>query len=96
MSGKNSAGLTVSASMFSLKTGSAIGNAVPAALLAMYGFVKDAKTQSSEAIEGIQVMYNLLPAVFFIAAGLMMFWYKIDSALLKRIEKDLSLKREQA
>ena len=95
VSGKNSAGLTVSASMFSLKAGSAIGSAIPAALLAMYGFVKDADAQSSEAIEGIQIMYNLLPAVFFIAAGVIMFWYKIDGALLKRIEAELSVKRSQ-
>ena len=64
VSGKNSAGLTVSASMFSLKAGSAIGSAVPAALLAMYGFVKGAESQSAEAIEGIQIMYNLLAGRF--------------------------------
>ncbi|MEE2786687.1 MAG: MFS transporter [Myxococcota bacterium] len=93
VSGKNSAGLTVSASMFSLKAGSAIGSAIPAALLAMYGFVQGAEAQSAEAIQGIQVMYNLLPAVFFIAAGVIMFWYKIDSALLQRIEEELSQKR---
>ena len=81
--------------MFSLKAGSAIGSAIPAALLAMYGFVKDAEAQSSQAIEGIQIMYNLLPAVFFIAAGVIMFWYKIDGAMLKRIEAELSLKRSQ-
>ena len=93
VSGKNSAGLTVSASMFSLKAGSAIGSAVPASLLAMYGFVKGQASQSNEALEGIQLMFNVLPAVFFFAAGLLMLGYKIDSKLLQKIESELAVKR---
>lgn len=95
VSGKNSAGLTVSASMFSLKAGSAIGSAIPASILAMYGFAKDATTQSDEAITGIQLMYNVVPAVFFFAAGLLMLAYKIDSKLLKQIEQELASRRSQ-
>ena len=81
--------------MFSLKAGSAIGSAIPASILAMYGFAKDATTQSSEAITGIQLMYNVVPAVFFFAAGLLMLAYKIDSKLLKQIEQELASRRSQ-
>ena len=63
-SGKNNAGLTVSASMFSLKAGSAIGSAIPAAILAMFAFNAQAKSQAVETIEGIQLMFNVVPAVF--------------------------------
>lgn len=93
VSGKNSAGLTVSASMFSLKAGSAIGSAVPASLLAMYGFVKGEANQSETALEGIQLMFNVLPAVFFFAAGLLMLAYKIDRKLLQQIEAELAISR---
>ena len=93
VSGKNSAGLTVSASMFSLKAGSAIGSAVPASLLAMYGFVKGEAKQSETALEGIQLMFNVLPAVFFFVAGLLMLAYKIDRKLLQKIEDELAVTR---
>ena len=96
VSGKNSAGLTVSASMFSLKAGSAIGSAVPASLLAMYGFVKGQTDQSERALEGIQLMFNVLPAVFFFVAGLLMLAYKIDRNLLRKIEAELGEKRAQS
>ena len=98
-SGKNSAGLTVSASMFSLKAGSAIGSAVPAAILAIYGFKKAHPVflqwdgQTPETIEGIQLMFNVVPALFFFVAGLLMIGYTINNKMLKQIEEDLASRR---
>ena len=40
-------------------------------------------------------MYNVVPAVFFFAAGLLMLAYKIDSKLLKQIEQELASRRSQ-
>ena len=94
ISGKNSAGLTVSASMFSLKAGSAIGSAIPAAILAFYSFNKDlGQQQIAETIKGIQIMFNIVPSIFFFIAGLLMIFYKINNKLLLQIERDLNLKR---
>lgn len=92
VSGKNSAGLTVSASMFSLKTGSAIGSAIPAAILASFGFVAN-QAQSESAISGIRLMYNLVPAGFFLTAAVLMIFYQIDRKTLKRIEAELRKRR---
>lgn len=100
-SGKNSAGLTVSASMFSLKTGSAIGSAIPAAFLAFFGFVERTDdvpnpVQPESVFSGIEYMFNIVPGVFFlVAAGLMLF-YQIDRKMLSRIEQDLLIRREGA
>lgn len=94
-SGKNNAGLTVSASMFSLKAGSAIGSAIPAALLSVYAFNADLTEQASSVTEGIQLMFNVIPASFFVIAAGLMFIYKIDRALLEQIEVDLSARRAQ-
>lgn len=91
-SGKNSAGLTVSASMFSLKTGSAIGSAIPGFILAGFGFIAN-QTQTPEAISGIRIMFNIAPAIFFMAAGVLMLFYKIDGRLVKRIEEELLKRR---
>ena len=95
VSGKNSAGLTVSASMFSLKAGSALGSAIPAAILAAFSFNSELETQVPEAISGIQVMFNGVPAVFFFIAGALMLIYQIDRELLEKIEADLNQKRSQ-
>ena len=38
-------------------------------------------------------MFNVLPAVFFFVAGLLMIAYKIDRQLLQKIETELGEKR---
>jgi GPH family glycoside/pentoside/hexuronide:cation symporter len=91
--GKNAAGLTVSASMFSLKFGSAVGGALPGFILAAFGFVAN-EIQTDSAITGIRMMFNVLPAVFFLVGGLMMLFYRIDRATLKRVETELHDRRE--
>ena len=92
VSGTNSAGLTVSASMFSLKTGSAIGSAVPAFILAAFGFVAN-EVQTPEAIQGIRLMFNVVPAMFFGAASLLIVFYRLDGTFVKRIETELMQRR---
>ncbi|WP_427454418.1 MFS transporter [Litorimonas sp. WD9-15] len=91
-SGINSAGLTVSASMFSLKTGSAVGSAVPAFILAGFGFIAN-EVQTPEAITGIRLMFNIVPALFFGAAGLLIVFYKLNGDTVKTIERELLIRR---
>lgn len=90
--GKQTAGLTVSASMFSLKFGSAIGAALPGFMLAWYGFVAN-EVQTDTALLGIRQMFNMLPAVFFLAGGLLMFFYQINRATLQQVEVELHERR---
>ena len=93
--GKNTAGLTVSASMFSLKFGSAVGGALPGFMLAWFGFVAN-EVQTESAITGIRLMFNVLPAIFFVAAGVLMAFYRIDRQTLTRIETELHDRRSGA
>lgn len=90
--GKNTAGLTVSASMFSLKFGSAVGGALPGFMLAWFGFVAN-EVQTDSAITGIRLMFNVLPAIFFVAAGLLMYFYRIDRETLTQLEAELHERR---
>jgi len=90
--GSNSAGLTVSASMFSLKFGSAVGGALPGFILAAFGFIAN-QNQTPESIEGIRYMFNLLPAIFFLAAAVLILFYKIDNNQLTQVEHDLAKRR---
>lgn len=91
--GKHTAGLIVSASMFSLKFGSAVGGALPGFILAAVGFVAN-EIQTDTAITGIRVMFSALPAVFFLAAGLLILFYKIDRATLTQVERELAERRQ--
>ena len=91
-SGKRTSGLIVSASMFSLKFGSALGGALPGFILAAFGFVAN-ETQSAEALQGIGIMFFILPAAFFLIGGLIMVGYGIDRGTLSRIESELVSRR---
>lgn len=95
LTGKNTAGLTVSASMFSLKFGSAVGAALPGFMLAWIGFVANA-AQSEDALLGIRLMFNVLPAVFFLMGGVLMLFYRIDRVTLDRVEEELCRRRAEA
>ena len=92
VSGVNSAGLTVSASMFSLKAGSAIGSAVPAFILAGFGFVAN-EVQTDTAVQGIRLMFNVVPALFFAGACALIVFYRLDGGTVRRIEAELAARR---
>lgn len=95
LSGHNSAGLTVSASMFSLKFGSAVGSAIPGYILGWYGFVKDVE-QSPIVLEGIGIMWNIVPAIFFLASAFLMFFYRLDGTTMQQVERDLFARQENS
>lgn len=90
--GRNTAGLTVSASMFSLKFGSAVGGALPGYVLAWFGFVAN-EDQTEAALTGIRLMTNVLPALFFLVGGMLMILYRIDRKTLEVVESELSERR---
>lgn len=92
MSGHNSAGLTVSASMFSLKFGSAVGSAIPGYILGWYGFVKDT-AQTEMTLDGINLTWNIIPAIFFLLAAILMIFYKLDGETMKKVERELLERR---
>jgi GPH family glycoside/pentoside/hexuronide:cation symporter len=83
--------------MFSLKFGSAMGVAIPSAILAVFGFIAPVdgvvQSQSGEALSGIRMMFNIVPCAFFLMAGVLMSFYRIDRKMLSRIEADLSERR---
>lgn len=94
LTGKRTSGLTVSASMFALKFGSAIGGALPGFILAAVGFVANTQLTDS-AMSGIHWMTTLLPAGLFLAGGALMLFYKLDKTLLDKIEIELLDRREK-
>ncbi|MEM8567734.1 MAG: MFS transporter, partial [Bacteroidota bacterium] len=92
LTGKNTAGLTISSSMFAMKFGGAVGTAIPGIILSFVGFVAN-QEQTQTAISGIQTMCAWLPAIVFMLAAAAMWFYKIDGKMLNTIEADLQAKR---
>ena len=78
--------------MFSLKFGSAVGAAVPGFMLAAYGFVAN-QAQTPQAMEGIQIMFSLVPATCYVAAGVVILFYRLTRELMQTIESDLYERR---
>jgi len=90
--GKRTSGLTVSASMFALKFGSAMGGALPGFVMAASGFVAN-EVQTETAMQGIRLMTNIIPGVTFGLGGLLMIFYRIDRVTLGHIEEELYERR---
>lgn len=84
--------LVVSASIFALKTGIAIGAAMPGLVMAMSGFIANAD-QPPEALFGINFAFTILPALMLIPGVAAIWFYRVDRALLERIEQDLAIRR---
>jgi GPH family glycoside/pentoside/hexuronide:cation symporter len=78
--------------MFSLKAGSAIGSAVPAFILAAFGFMAN-QTQTPESLQGIRIMFNFVPAVFFFIPGVLMVFYKLNGVTVNKMERELLARR---
>jgi len=91
-SGKNSAGLVMSASMFSLKLGTAVGGALPGFMLARSGFIAN-EIQTETAIQGIRLMFNVIPAVFFVLGSALMLYYRLDRQIMRKVELELHERR---
>ena len=90
--GRRSSGLVVSASMFSLKFGSAVGGALPGFVLALAGFVAN-EVQTGVALQGIRAMFTFIPAICFAAGGLLILRYRIDRSTLHQVEHELAERR---
>ena len=61
-------------------------------MLAWFGFVAN-EVQTETALTGIRLMFNVLPAIFFLVGGLLMFFYRIDWATLHQVEAELHERR---
>ena len=59
------------------KVGNALGGAVGVVLLAAFGYVAN-QQQTVEAMNGINMVVNLIPAILYILAGLCCLFWKIS------------------
>ena len=87
-------GLVTAGVMFAIKMGVAIGGTLGLYILGLYGY--DAKAEMTpHIINGIRVLFSIIPAGFILVCGIILFFYPINDKLLSTIETDLKSRKEQ-
>jgi GPH family glycoside/pentoside/hexuronide:cation symporter len=92
--GRRATGLVMSASLFALKLGVALGASILAWILAAYGYQPNVE-QTVTSLQGIKLaisIYAAIPAL--IGAGIMAF-YPLTNKMMIKIEQDLTARREE-
>ncbi|WP_114240251.1 MFS transporter [Dyella sp. C9] len=82
-----------SAMLCGLKVGLSVGGALVAGILAHYGYVAEAASESPEVVNGIRLTVSVLCSVPFLVAVLLLFLYKINKPMELRIERELGERR---
>jgi len=91
--GKRITGISFSGNIFFLKVGLAVAGAMVGFLLSWYGYDASAKQQSATAVNGIMMLFTIIPAVgYLITAGVVRL-LKVDRELMKQIQADLEKRR---
>lgn len=92
--GFRATGLVIAGIMFAIKMGVALGGYMLLKLLDVFGYVAN-QPQTPEAINGIKLLFSLIPAVFILVCGITLFLYPVNNKLLSRIEKDLKERKDK-
>ncbi len=92
--GRRATGLVMSASLFALKFGVALGASILAWVLSLYGYQPNVQ-QTAQSLLGIRLaisVYAAIPAL--IGAGIM-FFYPLTNERMVEIEKELNARRKK-
>ncbi|MDM7925040.1 MAG: MFS transporter [bacterium] len=94
--GRRATGLVYSASIMSNKIGWAVGTAIAGFILSAYGFVPDV-IQNEGVLRGLKAMMSVIPLVMgAVAFLLLLFFYKLDDDVMKKIKEELEARRASA
>ncbi|ULC58025.1 MFS transporter [Flaviramulus sp. BrNp1-15] len=89
-SGKRVSGLSFGGISFAQKAGMGIAGATVGYLLDFFGYIPDA-VQSETALVGLALMLTIIPGVFHVIMGLLMFRYKITDTYYEKIKLKLNI-----
>jgi len=85
--------IVFSAMILGLKFGLAVGGALVAKLLDVYGYVPDATVQSPGVVEGVKLSISIYASIPFLICCVILFFYEINKAMESRIESELDQRR---
>ena len=89
---RRTTGLAFASAMFAQKFGMSIGGGLAGWLLGIYGFEAD-KLQSKETLQGLCLLFSVVPGVFAIANGIVLLWYPLKDDTIRQIEEELAERR---
>lgn len=92
--GRRATGLIMSASLFSLKLGLALGASALTGMLAHYGYEAN-QAQTDETLRGIRLLMSVIPAAFAFVGVFIMFFYPLSNKKMAEIETELVERRRQ-
>jgi GPH family glycoside/pentoside/hexuronide:cation symporter len=93
--GRRSTGLVYSASLFAIKTGTALAGLLLPWILAKYGYLANV-AQSATSILGITLTFSLFPAGVAVLKGIALWIYPLGKSKVDEIERDLTARRAAA
>lgn len=91
--GKRLTGISFAGNLFMLKMGLAVAGAIVAWILSFTGYIANKPEQNPQTIQGIIIMFSLLPMVSYFISAFMVRYFKLNNTFLKEIKVDLA-KRE--
>ncbi|KOC88937.1 glycoside-pentoside-hexuronide (GPH):cation symporter [Winslowiella iniecta] len=92
--GKRITGISFSGNLFFLKVGLAVAGAMVGFLLSWYGYDAGAKQQSATAINGIMLLFTVIPGIGYLLTAGVVRLMKVDRQLMQTIQIDLAKRRE--
>ena len=93
--GRRSTGLVYSASLFAIKTGTALAGLMLPWVLAKYGYIANVP-QTATSILGITLAFSLFPTGFAMLKAISLWIYPLSKAKVDEIEKELAARRAAA
>ena len=81
--------------MFAQKMGLTIGGAGAGALLGLVGFVAN-QEQTPETLDGLRIIFSLLPGALAVANGLVLLLYPIQDETVEQMGRELAESRAAA
>lgn len=92
--GRRATGLIMSASLFALKMGVALGGTILAWVLSWHGYEAN-QEQTVRSLQGIRLGMTIFPAIFALGGAILMIFYPLGKQKMITIETDLVKRRQQ-
>lgn len=86
-------GLISSFTLFALKVGLAVGGAMATYLLSVYGYQSGGVSQEQSTIDGILIIFTLVPAIGFVITAVVLHRMKLTSEVVKNNAEQLQALR---
>jgi len=86
--GRRTTALVFSTVQFAHKMGLAVGAGLTGIILGWFGFIAN-EAQTEASLDGIRFMFSVFPATFAVLGIIAIFFYRIDSSTIRKIELEL-------